>query len=309
VNEDTMGVDEPLAGDELDQVMARYARVRLDPSPAQVRRARSALMADAWRQHLAASGSPAPAARHRRPFTGWSGRRLGATFAAAVMAGLLVGSSVFAASRAGGPLYGVRMEAERLALPGDPGARLEAEIAIAQTRLAEVVDASSRGDQTAFDASLAGYEAAIADFGGATGSSAERALEAITAHRMVLAAVLGRAPAAATDGLNTAISQSDRLIERLDEAMSAGGGTPGAGSGMPGAGTDDNGGPGAGTGPAVDRTPKPGTGPAVDRTPKPAKTAAPDATPKSAAPATPKPGKTPKPRPTQTSPSDPPSGG
>ena len=35
---------EPRAGDELDRLIGRYARVRLDPSPAQTRRARAAIM-------------------------------------------------------------------------------------------------------------------------------------------------------------------------------------------------------------------------------------------------------------------------
>ena len=44
---------EPRAGDELDRLIGRYARVRLDPSPAQTRRARAAIMEEAWRRRLA----------------------------------------------------------------------------------------------------------------------------------------------------------------------------------------------------------------------------------------------------------------
>ena len=207
-----MGAYEPLAGDELEQMMARYARVRLDPSPAQARRARAAVMEEAWRRRIAAGDAAAaaagstPSARaarsapHRGLFAGWSVRRLGVTFAAAVMAGLLVGSSVFAGSRAGGPLYGARLALEELALPSDAASYLEAEIARAQTRLAEIVDASARGDQTALAASIAAYEATVAKLERETGAGAQRALEDFRQHRAVLVAILANAPESAVSG-------------------------------------------------------------------------------------------------------------
>ena len=43
MNEDEMAAAAPLAGEELERALGRYARVRLDPSQAQRRRARSAL--------------------------------------------------------------------------------------------------------------------------------------------------------------------------------------------------------------------------------------------------------------------------
>ena len=63
-----------------------------------------------------------------------------------MLAGLLIGSTAFAASRAGGPLYDVRLALEEATLPADPGARLEAELAMAQGRLAEIVEAAARDD-------------------------------------------------------------------------------------------------------------------------------------------------------------------
>ncbi len=41
------------AGEELERKIERYARLRLDPSAAQAKRARSVLMEAAWRQRLA----------------------------------------------------------------------------------------------------------------------------------------------------------------------------------------------------------------------------------------------------------------
>ena len=45
---------EPRAGEELERQLDRFVRVRLDPSPAQAKRARSAVMEAAWRQRLGA---------------------------------------------------------------------------------------------------------------------------------------------------------------------------------------------------------------------------------------------------------------
>ena len=58
VNEDPMQALEPRAGDELERLIERYGRVRLDPSPAQSRRARAAVME--------AGLAPAAGARARR---------------------------------------------------------------------------------------------------------------------------------------------------------------------------------------------------------------------------------------------------
>ena len=112
---------EPQAGETLERMLARYARVRLDPSATASRRARAAVMEEAWRRRLdladAGAGSPAIAAavsaprHHRGLFAGWGARRISASLAAALLAGLLLGSSVLAASRAGGPLYDTRLAA------------------------------------------------------------------------------------------------------------------------------------------------------------------------------------------------------
>ena len=72
MNEDEMQAVEPQAGEELERMLARYARVRLDPSQAQARRARAAIMEAAWRQHLAAPAALPTTPARRRPFAGWA---------------------------------------------------------------------------------------------------------------------------------------------------------------------------------------------------------------------------------------------
>lgn len=273
---------EPQPGETLERMLARYARVRLDPSPAGTRRARAAVMEEAWRRRfeLAAAAkavppnSPVPAAaRPRRlPFASWGLRRLSGALSAAVLAGLLLGTSAFATSRAGGPLYETRLALEELALPSDAASRVEAEIAMAQTRLAEIVEASSRGDQRALSAALAAYEHTIGILGATTGGPATRAEEAVASHRAVLERVAGMVPEQARGGLDHALSAGDTAIDKLS----------GAGGGKPGAGGGDN---GKGSGGDIGN----GKGSAATPSPEPA----PDATP------TQKPGRTPPPKPTK----------
>ena len=314
---------EPRAGVALERQLDRFLRVRLDPSPAQVKRARSVVMEAAWRQRLGAPATPSadepsvPAAMTVLPspyragdssrglFGGWSSRRLGASFAAALLAGLMLGTSVFASSRAGGPLYDARLALEELTLPSDTDARLEAELALAQGRIAEIVEASTRNDPGAIAAAVRGYLDALDELDESVGGPADRALIAIQAHREVLMQVLGQVPEQAQDGIENALAQSSKVLERLNAAATpaagptggtsgpggnggaagrgyggagagggkAGGGKAGAGAGAGngGAGTNPNSGPGAnnGNGDKPDPTPK------VTRTPKPERTPAP----------------------------------
>ncbi len=218
---------EPLAGEELERQLARYARVRLDPTPAQSRRARAAILEAAWRRRLDAPAGARAARRWRGPFATWGARRVAASLTAAVLAGLLVGSTAFAASRAGGPLYEARLSFEALTLPSDPDARLEAELAQAQSRLAELVDASERDDEGAIVAAVAAYERSLGDLEALTGDPADRAMEAVEFHRTVLLRLLATVPAPALSGLENALEHSSGVIDRLDAAGGTGTGGPG----------------------------------------------------------------------------------
>jgi len=229
VNEDPMQALEPRAGDELERLIERYGRVRLDPSPAQSRRARAAVMEEAWRRRLAPELAEAtartPAATHvprrRGLFASWGGRRVGGALAAAVLAGLMVGTSAFAASRAGGPLYDTRLSLEALMLPGDPATRLEAELARAQSRIAEIAEAASRGDDGAVNAAVRAYASTLADLDAETGTSAGRARDAVLLHQAVLRDLLLRVPTQAQAGIERAISNSTVAIDHLDQASHA----------------------------------------------------------------------------------------
>ena len=84
VNEDELQALEPRAGEELDRTIARYVRVRLDPTAAETRRVRAAVMEEAWRRRFAtpaaAAANEAAGRRFRAPRAvrgvGWTpGRR------------------------------------------------------------------------------------------------------------------------------------------------------------------------------------------------------------------------------------------
>jgi hypothetical protein len=169
---------------------------------------------------------------------------------------------------------------------------VDAQLVRAQARLAEAVEASGDRDDPALVAALDAYDLIIDQLTTATGAQAVRALEAVSLHQSILREVAATSPAHAINGLDRALANSERVIERL------GGVGPGVGS--PGVGSPGVGNPGGGAGrsqdPKTDPTAKPG------RTPRPAKTGAPVATPKPGR--TPPPPKTPRPAKSETS-SDP----
>ena len=253
------------AGEALERQMDRYARLRLEPSSAQAKRARAAVMEAAWRQRLtpvlveraeapvaatvAAGTTPSTAVNPRRHglFAGWSARRIGVSLAAASLAGLMVGTTAFAGTRAGAPLYDVRLAVEELTLPAGGRARLEAELALAQGRLAEIVDAAARNDPGAVSAAVRGYQATLDELDTATGGPADRALVAVQYHHQVLLDVLASAPVAARSGLERAIASSATSIGILTDAgrhptVDAGG----AGNGTGTSNGSNRGGAGAG---------------------------------------------------------------
>ena len=298
------------AGEALERQLDRYARVRLDPSHAQVKRARSTVMEAAWRRRIGAPASPpSPAPRdtaessvvgaamtvlptsHRRRRTRSRGvrrdivaRRIGVSFVAAVVAGVTIGTSVFAASRAGGPLYEARVGLEELALPAGGDARLEAALALAEGRLTDIVEAAERDDAHAVRAAVRAYLTSLGDLDESIGGLVDRALIAIEAHRVVLLRVLGEAPEQARTGLQNALVQSGTVVARLGGAASPGigGSGDGARSAGPGAGAGDAGGGGGegaggtggsggtGSGATGDKPTEPGSGPA--KTARPART-------------------------------------
>lgn len=236
--------------DVVERQLTVFARVALEPDPAAMARIRAALLREIRLGRLAPAGGTRPplvrlAGDHRtvplrRPFRRWSARRLTSVLAAAAMSGLLLGGTVFASTRAGGPLYDARVWLEAVTLPADPDARLEAEIARAQARLAEAAEAEAAGNDRAVAAALGAYarivDQAFAD-GAAAAAGAERATLAFQHHLSVLStlqASLAADGSPAADAVANALERSSRAIDRLGGAQAdspASQAGPGTGSG------------------------------------------------------------------------------
>ena len=285
------------AGNELERLLALYARARLSPDPSATARTRTRVMREARLSFEAAriAVHVAPALAASRASLR---RRMVMPFlAAAVWLGIAVGT--ISAAQPGGPLFPTRMWVEAAALPSAPAARTVAELDRLDARIAEALTAIARGDRAAVEASLGAY-GQIADETTAQ-SAGNSDLEALVAaaldhHRDVLTAVAARL----ADKENTTASDAiERNIERAIEHSSAvmvtlsrDGPTPQDGSGGTGggAGTSGSGGGSAGHTPEPKPTPKPtpvadpanptGPGDKPPKTPRPDRTPQPDHSPK-----------------------------
>jgi hypothetical protein len=218
-------------------------------------------------------GESSPAGASRAGFFGgW--RRATVALAAASLAGLLLGGTAFATSRAGAPLYGVRIWLEAATLPVDHDARAAAELSRLQSRLGDVADAAARGDGSAVSAALAEYrasvESALATAGEEHDLLARLEIE-LMRHRVVLASLLGFVPSNAQDAIQQVLDRDQHALDAIRQ-----GGSPGSnGQGPP---AEKPGGEGRGGGVPAQPTLKPATQPTPPARPEP--TARPEHTPK-----------------------------
>jgi hypothetical protein len=250
---------------ELERRLEAYAAARLSPDPSRMAIVRAAVMAQA--RHPLDESTLVQAGRPGF-FGGW--RRATVALAAASLAGLLLGGTAFATSRAGAPLYGVRIWLEAATLPVDRDARAAAELSRLQSRLGDVADAAARGDGSAVSAALAEYrlsvESALATAGEEHDLLARLEIE-LMRHRVVLASLLGFVPSNAQDAIQQVMDRDQHALDAIRQH-----GRPGSnGQGAP----EEK--PGAGGGPAQP-TPKPATQPTPPARPEP--TARPEHTPK-----------------------------
>lgn len=222
--------------DPVERELAGYARDALTPDAAAMRGIREALRREAQTRPrsgaprapdlrvLAGGAGATPAAPTRRSLRRGSSRRAVSALVAAALAGLVVGGTVLASARPGGPLYAARVWLEQVTLPADPDARLEAEIARAQTRLAEATEAGAAGDRSAIQAALDAYARIVEqtiDEGADAATGSERATLAFEHHRNVLEDLrdeLAAREVPAEDAIAHALAQSSRAIARLGKA-------------------------------------------------------------------------------------------
>ncbi|TMD30096.1 MAG: hypothetical protein E6I94_05370 [Chloroflexi bacterium] len=251
---------------ELGNRLDAYAAAYLSPNPVRTAAVRASVMVEARRLLVPAAATPEPIVAPRglpRLFTGW--RRASFALAAATLAGLMLGTSVFAASSAGGPLYGTRLWLETATLPSDANARAAAELQRLQSRLGDAADAAVRGDGNAVSAALAAYRASVEDALAAAGDDHDRLARLeieLGRHEVVLQTLLGLVPTSARDAIQAVLDKDKHALDVIQQHSQPGsnGGSNGPPADKPG---QDGGGGGSGGG-------NPGGGPPADKpTPRP----------------------------------------
>jgi hypothetical protein len=216
-----------LTDDDLGRRLTAYAQVRLSPSPEAAARIRARVM-DAASARLAQTTSaavePIQIAAYRTRLSGRS-RTFAALMAAALSLMLLAG--VAFASGPGSPLYPVRLWAETIGLPSEPGARADFDVDRLEKRMNEAVGAANSGNGSAISAALAAYRDILDDALDADArreSASDRLESALGRHRLVLTTLLDYVPDPARDAIQ-------RVIERNDEAAKGIGAGKGNGNG------------------------------------------------------------------------------
>ena len=289
---------------EVERRLDDFARGRLTPSAASKARSRARVMREARLAFADQAERAAVAAANQaelpRSATNRTMIRRGGALLAAAALSLAVVGGVFAASTAGGPLYGTRVWLETVTLPADPASRASAEVARLEARLSEVQAAVTSGDRAAVAAALAAYEQ-IADEALTGAAASQVAIDRLTAaldrHLAVLERVAAQVPPQAAESINRniekAINHTDAAITRI-----LAGSTGGTNNGGANNGGTNNGGTNNGAGPAG-ATDGSGSSEEPAPTPKPKPTPQPHPT---AAPAAATPAPTPKTPPGQASP-------
>jgi hypothetical protein len=218
-----------LGDDGLEQLLERYAVERLALSPAATARLRAHLL----EQAAARSGAP------QRPWR--TLRRSFALLAAAAIVATLTGGAV-ATSGPGGPLYPARLWVETVTLPGEPGARTDAELTRLQVRLDEAAAAASSGNGAALSAAIEAYGVIVDEALAAAGDDLDREARLelhLQRHQVVLQTLADRVPDAAKDAIGRALERSDKALSQISKVKPGGGNgqatPPGPdGSGPPG---------------------------------------------------------------------------
>jgi len=207
------------------------ARLRADPARTGVVRARVVAAARARARSAAEAPARAGEAAPRR--------RLGLPrFARAPLlagAGLLLVAALaggaLAATAPGGPLYGVRLWVEELALPTAPEARTEAQISRLDERLDEAVRAAEGGDVGATTAALDEYWITAEEALAAAGDDAarrEHVAEQVNRHVAILATLAARLPDRADEAIQAAVDRAEERIQELLDRLPTKPATPGS---------------------------------------------------------------------------------
>jgi hypothetical protein len=236
--DDDQMTDRERIDDELARRLEAYADARLSPTLAATSRMRAHVMAAAHQQAALARAdedrtrvlaAPTQLDRTRLDRTRMDRTRMDRTrqaswrrpMTALLAAGLTlaVGVGSVAAAQPGGPLYGARVWAETLTLPGNANERAQAELHRLQDRLAEAAAGAAAGDMGAAQAALDAYTAIVDEATHELGNDVAAAATLETGLRSnvdVLTVLVGRVPSEqAKAAIQRAIDRSDSAAEQI----------------------------------------------------------------------------------------------
>jgi ribonuclease BN (tRNA processing enzyme) len=154
-------------------------------------------------------------ARHRHPA---GPRRLTALLLAAGLT-LAGAAAVAAGSGPGGPFYGAVVWLQTATLPSDTDARALERVRQIEERLLDAERAAASGDANAVAAALQAYREAVAEALAEVGTDSihlARLEAALGHHVVVLEALSGHVPDAATNGIERAIEASQKAVDKLE---------------------------------------------------------------------------------------------
>jgi uncharacterized membrane protein YgcG len=308
---------------DLERVAGQAAALAAawDPDPADVRvtASRAAVLgafAAATSEVAGAADRPSSAAGAAPGYRRGGRRPAFVLVAAAMLLAMSVGA--VAASAPGGPLYDLRVDAEAVILPAEPGQRAAAQVDRLQRRVAEATAAAARSDAAATRAALRAYARIATQAAG--GATVDPQTAARVRAQLEVVLRLG-----AGDPSLVAAREQVRVAARLllgalgdpgdvpgdgpGPGPTPGPGGPGPATPAPG-GTTGPGGPSASPGPGSSAGPGPSAGPPGGQgspAPSPAGSGGPG--PSAGPGRTPAPEPTPKPTPRATASPSPTSGG
>ena len=263
-------------GGALEILLQAYARAELQPDTAALGRMRANVLAAVGTQFP----RPSLVERVRGAFAGFGGRRAVLAFVTASLVLFALAGGAFAASRAGGPLYGTRLNLETLTLPSEANARTDAQIARLQARLDEASDGAIHGNGAAVTAALDAYRQILDEALAAAGDDVDRDLRLeleLERHRVVLTALVGELPDGAAEAIQRVLDRQAGTIDAIKargrpaDPGAAGQGQGAGGQSSPegqGPGTNNGKGPGSGQGGGSGQG-SAGSGPTAQPSPKP----------------------------------------
>jgi len=211
---------------EVERRLDDFARGRLTPSAVSKARSRARVMREARLAFAdqAAHVNALAAAQADAKVAGSAARRThvrrGVALLAAAVLSLVVVGGAFAASTAGGPLYGARVWLEAVLLPANTDARALERIHQIDERILEVERAAQSGDSTGVSAAISAYRDAVQAALSEVGADADRLAHlraALGLHVTVLETLTDVAPAQAIDGINGAIDSSQKAVDRIEK--------------------------------------------------------------------------------------------